>query len=764
MSNPELRPSSAPPISPTALDSDVQNQLHQHQLNQNLFNNQVLQMHHSFSNLHHTPSSTEMNTTNFSLKQSEIRDLSSNTEINDVPIQNNSTCPYGCCTTPYISNYLFVNGLLKGEHYDVIIEAFGKKYKLHKLFLDKSPYFKSLFSWSKSTLNNNINGLNSDDETEDEEEDLKSDYRKVYRLQFDMDENTEDMIYTKRKSFELAISRLYGVANLVEEYKISYNMIEIGQYLAIPEIVCTATDFIVKNMDINNLAENLRFAITSNYGSASQRIIENGKGILCSNGWENGPEKWDRIPTTVISEVVGEDYFFVPTEWDRCIFIIKLIERRQEQLKSSKKNTSIYDDVEPIKKVLNAKVHYCNISPLQLQELEEMNDINGNPYIEPQVLHSALWQTVQLETLVSRSQDLLHLDSLILSPQPPSNNTKWFKVPTKDETLSGLPKELDELLDQSLSKTLHNQLNADDAKSTQADDLTNSNNNLLNMKKASEVLYNWTKINPFRFSVSFANVSELSTDKRVYGKTFWYAGSYWNLYLQKSHITSKNSYQIGVYLHRAHNGISNSQSKSGMINSDVFADNINYKSMPKKYPRKDSLSSFPTTTTTTSIPYNRTNTQLDSSIDNLEMNMIDLSISDDMLSPSITNSPQQRLSHSSPNLDIPNLSSLRTRSRSPSKSPNKYKSAHQDRRYNNNSNSIMHYEDERSAIKVYFIIFTPSRRSKPTITSFLSVPNDFSKSQSWGWKSNNMCVFNEDGTFATGQDPNLKFMILLGNI
>lgn len=667
----------------------------------------------------------------------------------DSTTTNTTTCPYGCCNTPSIPEYLFLNGLVKGEHYDVIIKAFGKKYKLHKLFLDRSPYFKSLFSWSKNMKFSNSNS-NSDADSENSDSDADSeshnksdsDYRKVYDLSLDEDTTStgfQTSLAIRQKSFELAISRLYGAVNLKEEYKIPYNMIEIGQYLAIPDIVCTATDYIVKNMDMSNLAENLRFATTCDYGSASQRIIENGKGILCSNGWECGPDAWDGIPTSIAAEVLGEDYFFVPTEWDRCIFIIKLIEKWLEQ------NMSVYDedieDIKPLKRVLNEKIHYCHMPPDQLQELEELIDINGESYIEPHILHSALWQAVQLETLISRAEDSPNLGHIVTSPIPPSSNPKWFKIPVKDETLSGLPKELDILLSESFSTTAISQLNSNDSKTTQGEDENSITTSNLNTDK----MFVWTKIPPFRFSISFANVSELSTDKRVYGKTFWYAGSYWNLYLQKTHIPSKNSYQVGVYLHRAHNESSNSSSKSGLVNPDIYTDNINYRTFPKKYFKKEksfSYQTLPIERDTKARNEDLNTRQNDSMVDSLGMNMLDLSISDDNKNRSLPSFFDRK-----PKTNKRTLNNLSYTIDS-----------------NRNSTTVANYEDQRNAVKVYFVIFTPSRRSIPTITSFLSVPNDFSKSQSWGWKSNNMCVFNEDGTFAEGQDSNLKFMILLGNV
>lgn len=649
------------------------------------------------------------------LKQSQFTDNQS---------KDLSTCPYGCCSTPSLPEYLFTNALIKGDHYDVVIKAFGKKYKLHRLLLDRSAYFNSLFSWSSNTkvsrssrdqLSSEVlySGKpcdldSSDSESESEE---NSSYRKVYDLAFDADSDPSSSSFLNRKkSFELAISRLYGASNLKEEFKIPYEMIEMGQYLAIPDIVCASTDFIVRHMDMYNLAENLRFAINSDFGSASQRIIENGKGILCSNGWEFGPAAWDGIPTSIIAQTVGEDYFFVPTEWDRCIFIIKLIERRLESASSTINDEN--ESVLPLRKVLNEKIHYCHLPPDKLQELEDFKDINGENYIEPHVLHTALWQAVRLETMVTRAVNKPDLDSIEISSTAPSKDQKWFRIPTKDETLSGLPKELDYLLRQSLSTTINHGIDNEN-KGTQGQKLSIN---------GSERVYNWTKIPPFRFSISFANVSELVTGERLYGKTFWYAGSYWNLYLQKSYILSKSNYQIGVYLHRAHSGSTNSNTKSGLLNPEIYLNNVNYTSSPKRYSRRNRETSATSASTTLNNNLSPASGP-ESIMNNLETNMEDLSLSGE-------------------------------RSTGDSSSPLK----------KSRSQSIINYEDHRNAIKVYFIIFTPSRRSAPTITSFLSVPNDFSKSQSWGWKSNNMCVFKEDGTFADGQEPNLKFMILLGNV
>ncbi|KAG7910517.1 hypothetical protein KL905_000760 [Ogataea polymorpha] len=582
---------------------------------------------------------------------------------------DNGSCPYGCCKTETVSDYFYKRGFLEGAYSDVRVTAFGATYRLHRLVLDRSDYFQSLFKWP------------ADDE----------DYvRDEYVLEFDDPRITQH-------SFELAISRLYGVVNTTEESKIPYSMIAVGQYLAINEAVCTATDCIVKNMNMANISDVIRFAVSSNYGAASERIIQNGKGILSTDGWEVGIEPWDDLPAAVIADVVGEDYFFVPSEWDRCIFIIKLLERRIE---------ANYDDDEiaPIKQTLNEKLHYCHMSPEQLQELESFTDIYGRPYVDPQVLHKALWQAVYLQRLVL-SSPTSNIASTVTSAAPPTSDSKWFRIPIKDATISGLPAELDRKMADMLS-TSPATGSVENGKSTQDESPKN------------ERLYSWTSIPPFRFSIAFANVSDLLTEKRVYGTTFWYAGSYWNLYLQKNKIQLKNTYQIGAYLHRANNSGSTSSSKYSLTNPNVFAGNVNYQSMPKKH--RDPV-----------------NARMDRNMAPLGSNLHGAEEKENVQDDSSLSLTDLSLNDSS----APSI-------RSPGTEPR----------------SFLTYEDQRNVIMVYFIMFTPSRREKPTITSFLSVPNDFHKSQSWGWKSNSICVFNEDGTFPEGHDKHLKFMIVLGNV
>ena len=89
----------------------------------------------------------------------------------------------------------------------------------------------------------------------------------------------------------------------------------------------------------------------------------------------------------------------------------------------------------------------------------------------------------------------------------------------------------------------------------------------------------YSQFPPFRFAAEFRGIRALKEKRRVYSKTVFYAGSYWNIYIQK--VKSAKNTQLGVYLHRAKDregtgssdrvnaGSSSADQLVGMVKSDA---------------------------------------------------------------------------------------------------------------------------------------------------------------------------------------------------
>lgn len=215
---------------------------------------------------------------------------------------------------------------------------------------------------------------------------------------------------------------------------------------------------------------------------------------------------------------------------------------------------------------------------------------------------------------------------------------------------------------------------------------------------------------PFRFSAEFSSIKSLKEKKRVYSKTVFYAGSYWNIYIQK--VRPNKSVQLGVYLHRAketYNQNSGPYKANGI--SSVLKGDSGPLPTPDVGPRFD---------------HNATLLTTDGDEDGSGGE--NSSTGGGVSSANAANSSAVRCSHDlSSQPPVP---------------------------------AIAPYTDVRPMIQTYFKIFSPSKRGK-LLSLFSSEPDSFNFSQSWGWKSSTLNM-DEAGGLDNDPEGKLKFMVVLG--
>lgn len=484
--------------------------------------------------------------------------------------------------------------LKSGEYSDIKVAAFGSSYSLHKLILSGSGFFRNAFQWSK----------NDQESTEE--------------ISLDIDGFS-------REAFELCVAVLYGYSNDSILKEKAMDVMIMAQYLDIPEIVDICIDWVVQDLSIDSVSELIQFSSIHSY----QRLTDTCVALLSMNGWEAGIDVWRGVPIHIIAQILRSNWFFVPSEWHRCLFLLDLIKLHEDE------------DHKDLLDVLNNDIMFYHFSHDQLLNLSSLSR-----FIHTSSLKSALWNSVQLQRFITAKE--------------PYNSDKTWSIPIKDETLSGL---IPELASQEMSKQ--------------------------------------TNIPPFRFSVAFADVSDLPPNKRIYSKTFWYMGSFWNVYLQKSQLASTGRYQIGIYLHRANSVCIMAIPSNKLTEEDTAVTGYNCGSAGSRNGVQNKLV----------LTRESVSTKQASNVEAAENELE--SVTDELSKMTISQ------------VNIP-------------------------------------YEDRGEDLGVYFSFYTPSRSNKPEITSFFSVPNKFSVNQSWGWKSNNLCQFTSDGQFLPGDDDILKFIVVLG--
>ncbi|KAF2136467.1 uncharacterized protein K452DRAFT_237455 [Aplosporella prunicola CBS 121167] len=278
----------------------------------------------------------------------------------------------------------------------------------------------------------------------------------------------------------------------------------------------------------------------------------------------------------------------------------------------------------------------------------------------------------------------------------------------------------------------------------------------------------YTNFPPFRFAAEFPNPRLLKEKKRVYSRTVFYAGSLWNIYIQK--VRSAKNPQLGVYLHRAKEyatddsigtnstgfSAASVDERIGQLERDMLL-----RSGSQIHRRRGSRSRRAQQIATAMIGVGPEDDNASSSGDP------DISVMSDNFAPQprrreepvfTTNMPDWMRPQFSDSSDdesdggssdeaAPMLRGNNAASDSTSNlndmSSSKYSESGTTK---TERPTIPPYIDGRPTIKTYFKIYSPSKGGR-LLSVYESAPDKFNFSQSWGWKSSTLML--DDATAGT---------------
>jgi hypothetical protein len=195
----------------------------------------------------------------------------------------------------------------------------------------------------------------------------------------------------------------------------------------------------------------------------------------------------------------------------------------------------------------------------------------------------------------------------------------------------------------------------------------------------------WVPYPPYRFGVEFWDVDSLREKSHLYSQTIWYAGSLFNVFVQMFRKKVQGP-QLGVYVHRQSNV------------DPIPPLSIPYGSIPAEKPAENKSRVFPTPSTPNVLPTHPTQ----------------YSFSGIPIMPSPRPSTPVQGSPSSSSISGSSLPAT-----GPPTIP------------------LQPYRDPRSQVSAYFTISCASATGS-SVTRFTSNPDDFSISQSWGWRSSSL--------------------------
>ncbi|KAH9836434.1 germ cell-less [Teratosphaeria destructans] len=523
-----------------------------------------------------------------------------------------------------LPHHLYTRGLLEGRHSDITVNAFGHQYKLHRLILDRAPFFTSALSppWSESNS------------------------REITVHPEDIDTSIT------QHAFELALKRLYGCGDVKEEDTNAAGLFATGSWLEMQDLIDSSVSSMLRQMRPETLSSLIRLVTTNYYGRAGDKVLASAKAMLCREGWRMPIKYWDGIPGDIIREIVGGDGFFIDGEWDRWVLAKRILDRRLrvraleaglvdggKKVRKAPDAVSLmavrfdgvyrrsstsrgmpdalatyvslytHPEVEPVLVLLDEGIHYIHLDFEQLQYIRRARDCLGLPIMPEKVISAALWQQMELRQKILNARDSeMELGvsikctddsatlgagrdttmSITTPSTPPEQNKGKHRAIETDEDVedidsgswdgNGRPRKFwipasdcnivmggnaDPVIATSNNTTLQRHANRLSATLQPEDvqwaaDFTaitsqprpptlHGQDGEGRLEPPAEVSY--THFPPFRFAAEFPNPRLLKEKKRFYSRTVFYAGSLWNIYIQKI-ATSRNK-QLGVYLHRA---------------------------------------------------------------------------------------------------------------------------------------------------------------------------------------------------------------------
>ncbi|GMG19987.1 unnamed protein product [Ambrosiozyma monospora] len=253
----------------------------------------------------------------------------------------------------YLSKDLLTKGLLS----DIQINAFDKRYNLHTLLIQRSPYFKALINWDTSEF----------------EELLLNDKPRVLNVE------TDDPFITK-ESFDLMLKRLYGCQDANKEGEMPLSMIATAFFFQLDDI----KESILYNYKFDNLTTQLAVSTLKmlderDYGEFGLKLEDKCLTFLQDNGWQSGNQEWDNLPVSLIPEIVSSDQFFAPTEFDRIVFATRLFQT----------SDSSESDIKVVVKMFTNQLSFFTLTYNQQLYLLKLKLRSGEPIFDSSMVNDS---------------------------------------------------------------------------------------------------------------------------------------------------------------------------------------------------------------------------------------------------------------------------------------------------------------------------------------------------------------------------------------
>ncbi|KAG0209220.1 hypothetical protein BGX28_010442 [Mortierella sp. GBA30] len=292
-------------------------------------------------------------------------------------------------------------------------------------------------------------------------------------------------------------------------------------YLGVEDLCDHCATYAIRILSTDRIIDYVRFSHYSNYYPWTDRIAEACFVFLCRHGFEDPKMKclqvFEQLPAEWLSRVTGSHAFWVPSEWERYLFCRQVVHRRRQFIacrcltegSSGLGEGSKEKEESCFQKMFSTDIIYMHMTFEQLRAIMDDRDpTTGCRFTRSHIIHEALWQQVELRTLIDKAK--------------PSNDALGLTTGQRRRTTAGLDS----------IETYYERIPEEDMSF------------MVNMYSAMEY---GSKDLQMSSSRTLSSTTEITREGGMTLESS--ASSYWNIYVQKLPSTDKDM-QLGVFLHR----------------------------------------------------------------------------------------------------------------------------------------------------------------------------------------------------------------------
>ncbi|PIM97602.1 hypothetical protein CDL12_29929 [Handroanthus impetiginosus] len=190
------------------------------------------------------------------------------------------------CNLASLCDHIQLEGFNKGVFSDVVLNAMGSTYHLHRLILSRSSYFRNMLHGPWKEANAPVLTLHVDDKNV----------------------NSEAM--------EIALAYLYGHYPKLNDNN-AFRVLAAASFLDLQDLCGICTDFIIADLWSSNFLTYQVFAESQDYGMHGERVRNACWGYLCQSGARELKEVLPKLSSQTLLALLTSDELWVPSEEKR---------------------------------------------------------------------------------------------------------------------------------------------------------------------------------------------------------------------------------------------------------------------------------------------------------------------------------------------------------------------------------------------------------------------------------------------------------------